>query len=49
MIRAAAIEDSKKIVEIYNHYIENTVTTFEEKSLGNWTSQIKTLKSLNYP
>ena len=40
---------SKKIVEIYNHYIENTVTTFEEKSLGNWTSQIETLKSLNYP
>ncbi len=38
MIRAASIEDGSKIVEIYNHYIENTVTTFEEKSLGNWTS-----------
>lgn len=30
MIRSATHDDSGKIAEIYNHYIENSVITFEE-------------------
>ncbi|MGL1892759.1 MAG: GNAT family N-acetyltransferase [Spirochaetaceae bacterium] len=33
MIREATINDAQQICEIYNHYIENTDVTFEEKLL----------------
>lgn len=33
MIRSATREDAEAIADIYNHYIENTVTTFEETAL----------------
>lgn len=33
MIRAVKIEDAGQIREIYNYYVENTVITFEEKSV----------------
>lgn len=31
MIRNAAIEDARRICEIYNYYVENTTITFEEE------------------
>ncbi len=31
MIRSATIEDAARIAAIYNHYVESTVTTFEEE------------------
>ena len=34
MIRSATPSDAKEIADIYNYYINNTVTTFEEVSLG---------------
>ena len=34
MIRLATPSDAKEIADIYNYYINNTVTTFEEVSLG---------------
>ena len=34
MIRSASIEDAPRIAEIYNHYIKNTVITFEENSVS---------------
>lgn len=33
MIRNATIQDSKKICEIYNYYIENSIVTFEEEKI----------------
>ena len=33
MIRPATTADAKDIVEIYNHYIKNTVITFEEECI----------------
>jgi len=33
MIRPAGIEDAPQLAEIYNHYIEHTVATFEEVPL----------------
>lgn len=34
MIRAATKSDAQAIVDIYNHYINNTVVTFEEQSIS---------------
>ncbi len=34
MIRAAEAADAPRICEIYNHYIEHTVVTFEETSVA---------------
>ncbi len=34
MIRLAKLSDAKRIVQIYNHYIENTTVTFEEQSVS---------------
>lgn len=31
MIRQAKLEDAQSIADIYNHYIENTIITFEEE------------------
>lgn len=34
MIRRATLEDAARVAEIYNHYIEHTVVTFEEVPLS---------------
>ncbi|MBL9215237.1 MAG: N-acetyltransferase [Opitutaceae bacterium] len=34
MIRAATTADAAAIAAIYNHYVENTVVTFEEEPIG---------------
>lgn len=34
MIRLATLEDAKSICNIYNHYIKNTVVTFEEDEIS---------------
>jgi L-amino acid N-acyltransferase YncA len=34
MIRSAAAADAQRISEIYNHYVANTVITFEEEAIG---------------
>lgn len=34
MIRPVSLDDAQRICEIYNYFIENTVITFEEKSLS---------------
>lgn len=33
MIRSVTIEDSKQLIDIYNHYIENSTATFEEEPI----------------
>jgi len=34
MIRSATLDDAEKICAIYNHYIENSIATFEEESVA---------------
>ena len=34
MIRTATESDAQRIADIYNHYIENTVITFEEQIIS---------------
>ncbi|MFP6897939.1 MAG: GNAT family N-acetyltransferase [Roseibacillus sp.] len=34
MIRPATQNDAQRVVEIYNHYIESTIVTFEENPVG---------------
>ena len=34
MIRPATREDASQIAAIYNHYVENTVITFEEQPIS---------------
>ena len=34
MIRTVTKQDAQAIVDIYNHYVENTVITFEEESIN---------------
>ena len=34
MIRSAQKEDAQAICDIYNHYIENTIYTFDEKPIS---------------
>lgn len=34
MIRAANSADAQQLTDIYNHYIRNTVVTFEEKIIS---------------
>src|ERR1017187_3767182 len=34
MIRAATTSDAQAIADIYNHYIGNTVVTFEERTIA---------------
>lgn len=33
-IRIATASDADRIAEIYNHYVANTVVTFEEEAVG---------------
>src|SRR5690606_4649825 len=34
MIRPATIEDAKALAEIYNHFVEHTIVTFDEESVS---------------
>jgi len=34
MIRAAEVSDARAVAAIYNHYVEQTVITFEEEAVG---------------
>ncbi len=34
MIRSAIVSDAKAICDIYNHYVQNTIITFEEKPVS---------------
>ncbi|KAJ3271602.1 hypothetical protein HDV01_006472 [Terramyces sp. JEL0728] len=34
MIRDATLEDAQKIVSIYNHYIRNTIVSFEQEEIS---------------
>ena len=34
MIRIATLEDAKQICDLYNYYISNSTSTFEETPLG---------------
>ncbi len=34
MIRNAIIDDAKAICDIYNHYVQNTIVTFEEQPVS---------------
>ena len=45
MIRSAVLEDSEQIRQIYNHYILNSTSTFEEEPIG--TSQCLFLRYTN--
>ena len=51
MIRDVEIDDAPRIAEIYNHYILNTIITFEEETLTNQqvASRIEQLKDLKMP
>ena len=51
MIRQADLADSGKIADIYNHYIQNTVITFEEKTLtaNDLAQRIEKVKHAGFP
>lgn len=51
MIRAAEASDAEAIASIYNHYIENTVITFEETpvSADDIAARIKKVNRFNLP
>ena len=51
MIRAASREDATAIAEIYNHYINNTVVTFEETPVAGEeiANRIAETQSANLP
>ena len=51
MIRSATEDDSPSIADIYNHYILNTVVTFEEQAVspGEASSRIKKVLSDSLP
>jgi phosphinothricin acetyltransferase len=34
MIRSATVEDAKAICDIYNHYVENSIISFEEQAVS---------------
>lgn len=50
MIRDALETDSTEIAEIYNHYIQNTVITFEERSVdaAEIAARIRKVQSTGY-
>jgi L-amino acid N-acyltransferase YncA len=47
MIRAVQLQDGPQLVEIYNHYIQNTIITFEEEPISAkaMTSRIEEVQS----
>ena len=51
MIRPATARDAEAIVRIYNHYILNTIVTFEEQvvSAGDMAERIKSVESDSLP
>ena len=51
MIRKAEKSDAQAIADIYNYYIENTVTTFEEEivSVDEISSRISLVQAYAYP
>jgi L-amino acid N-acyltransferase YncA len=51
MIRPVESRDAEAIAKIYNHYVLNTVITFEEVevSVEEMSARIKLIQSANYP
>ena len=51
MVRKAEKTDAQAIADIYNYYIENTVTTFEEEiiSVDDMVSRISLVQNYDYP
>lgn len=51
MIRTATVQDAEAICRIYNHYITNTVITFEEETVNNHdiANRIKTTLATGLP
>ncbi|MEO0802470.1 MAG: N-acetyltransferase family protein [Cyanobacteria bacterium J06642_2] len=51
MIRSAEFSDVAAIASIYNHYIENTVVTFEETpvSSAEIRARLETIKDFDFP
>jgi len=51
VIRPAQLADVPDIREIYNHYVTNSVVTFDEKrwSLAQWREKLEHLKRLGMP
>lgn len=51
MIRNVLLSDAKRITEIYNHYIENTIITFEEELLdtNETENRIKSILEKGFP
>jgi L-amino acid N-acyltransferase YncA len=50
-IRAAEVRDIPDLREIYNHYVTNSVVTFDEKkwTLAKWREKFTTLERLGLP
>lgn len=51
IVRAATFEDAAEIARIYNHYVANTVVTFEEQlvSVGEMAVRIETVQNAGLP
>lgn len=51
MIRAATAEDAQQLTDIYNHYILNTVVTFEEKIISRveMVARMQMVQSIGLP
>ena len=50
MIRPATPQDADQIAAIYNHYVENTICTFEEQSVSNADMRSRITRGItNYP
>ncbi len=51
MIRNVRLSDAKRIAEIYNYYIENTIITFEEEKVTEEevAQRIKAITAKNFP
>jgi phosphinothricin acetyltransferase len=48
MIRSATLEDAAQMAAIYNHYVENTVITFEEEVVSNSEMRTGIGRGLSY-
>ena len=51
MIRPVTIDDAARIAEIYNHYVTDTIITFEEETVdaADYEARIKSLDSKGLP